>query len=71
MKERTSGTFSLREGGILERVMSVRSRVSQEGFRNLKNDSSGPVVSPKSSWNVCLRINSKMWRLLANHSSCL
>ena len=32
MKERTSGTFSLREGGILGRVMSVRSRVSQEGF---------------------------------------
>ena len=51
--------------------MAERSRVLHCGFRNLKKDSSGLVVSPKSSWKVALRTSSSKWCLQASQSSCL
>ena len=35
MKESTSGTSALYDGGILGRVILVRSKESHRGFRNL------------------------------------
>ena len=40
---------ALKGVGMVGLRMSVRSRVVQEGFMNLKKDSSGPTVSPNSS----------------------
>ena len=37
---------ALKGVGMVGLRMSVRSRVVQEGFMNLKKDSSGPTVSP-------------------------
>ena len=44
MKVRREAVSALKGVGMVGLQMSVRSRVVQEGFMNLKKDSSGPTV---------------------------